>query len=86
MDNPAVVLDMNTSLRESYNFFLGHAVPLLPFVRRTAYRWIKENKLCVRQLPDKRYLISLDEINRVREEYAMEPVSKAQALEFWETW
>lgn len=86
MDSIAEIGNLDLAVRRSLNFYLGHAIVLLPYVRRTAYRKIREGSLQTRQLPDRRHLISLSEINNQRKEYNMPEISEEEAIAFWERW
>jgi excisionase family DNA binding protein len=71
---------------DSYYFHTGHAMKFLGVTRRTLYRWLDAGKIEGFQTPNRQWLFSLKEINRVRQAYGMPPLTLEQAEKFWNTY
>jgi excisionase family DNA binding protein len=66
-----------------YIFFAGDAAKLLYVDRSTVNRWLHSGKMIGEQRGNGYWLISLDEINRMRyEHYGLLKLTKDEALEY----
>jgi predicted site-specific integrase-resolvase len=76
---------MNTYTVEHIYFYSGDVAGLIGVHRTTIWRWIQEGKIkAIRREVDNRYVVELSEINRLREMSALSPITKEDAIYYWE--